>query len=286
MKIFSFFQQIQNSLTTPFNPCILLGFTNLPKPNPNKFLQIIPQIEPIFSPVNTHFEQDYTSKTWLGEISFDNHTVKLLANSAGLPEHLIPSCIHTAHWQIQFKEQILASKATITLIYDGNETNPVERYIALYKVAACFYEENLLGIINEPAWTFHPSHLLNKIVLNNHVNLCRNSPPFLYWTGFIKTSLGVQSPFQSAKNNCFFTKGHHVFGIPDLAYFSENANPLTIQKLFIAIIEYAWFENKQLLPGDYIALSEKEIYELVEPDEIIEFLHSPTKTLILKSNLE
>ncbi len=236
MKIFNFFQQIQNALSKPFIPCITLGLKKLSCPDTQSFSKIIPQIEPLNTSIQVELDFDKSTNTLLGVVKFEDHVIKLLGNSSHLPEYIIETCIHTAHWQTEFKEQILLSKATVTLVYAGNSNDPIENYIALYKVAACFYDENLLGVINEPAWTYHPSGLLPKTIFNNMVNLCRNSPPFLFWTGFIKTSLDVSSPFSSNKTNCFFTKGHHVFGIPDFAYFSDDADPMKVKKLFNDII--------------------------------------------------
>ncbi|GIV44442.1 MAG: hypothetical protein KatS3mg035_1565 [Bacteroidia bacterium] len=282
MKIFHFFQQIQKSFNAPFIPCITLGFRYLPTLHVETFYQTLPQIEIIHSDIRLDFEEDPHSKTFHGFVEFEEHKILILGNPAPLPESIITSCIHTAHWEKSFKEEILGSKATITLVYAGNSQNPVENYIAIYKIASCFYTPNLLGVINEPAWTYHPTGLLPKLMFNNMVNLCRNSPPFLFWTGFIKTSLDIHSPFTHQKTNCFFTKGHHVLGFPDFAFYSDKVDPMKVKKLFNDIIEYAWFENKDLQPGDYVGLQENEIYELVEPDENIDFLYSPTKTFILR----
>ncbi len=282
MKIFHFFQQIQKSLNSPFIPSISLGLKSLPTLNPDIFYQTIPKIEPINSPIQLNFEEDPSSKTIHGFIEFEDHKILLLGNAARFPDHVMESCIHTAHWQNSFKEEILSTQATLNLVYAGKSQNPIENYIALYKIAACFYNDKLLGIINEPAWTYHPAGLLPKMIFNNMVNLCRNSPPFLFWTGFIKTSLDVSSPFSNQKSNCFFSKGHHVFGIPDFAFYSDHTDPMKVKKLFNDIIEYAWFEKKDLQSGDYIGFEENEVYELVEPEESIEFLESPTKTLVLR----
>jgi hypothetical protein len=281
MKIFHFFQQIQNSLTSPFIPCLTLCFKKLPIFNQNIICSKILQIEPIHSEIIVQIDEN-SSINYLGIIQFENHEIKLLSNDSQLPEHLIETCIQTSHWQPEFKNKVLSTNATITLVYSGKSIDPVENYLALYKVASVFYDDNLLGIINEPAWCYHPAGLLPKIIFNNMINLCRNSPPFLFWTGFIKTPLDLQTPFHKHQTTCFFTKGHHVFGIPDLVYYSEKADPMRIKKLFNDIIEYAWFEKKELQPGDYIGFIDHEVYELIEPEENLEFLESPTKTLFLK----
>lgn len=282
MKIYHFFQQVQRSLLYPYIPSITLCFKNLPKIQKNQIIQTLQQIEPFNGDIQFYIEEDANGLTFQGNLEFENHKIQFLGNSARLSDAIIESCVHTAHWQEHFKNKILTSQATISLVYAGNSTDPVENYIALYKVAACFYGDDLLGVINEPAWTYHPAEILPKIIFNNMVNLCRNSPPFLFWTGFIKTSLDLTSPFSHTVNNCFFTKGHHVFGIPDLAFYSSNADPMKIKKIFNDIIEYAWFENKNLEPGDFVGFDNHEVYELVEPDEKIEFLESPTKTLVLR----
>ena len=280
MKIYKIIEQIQLTHETSFKPCITLAFQKLPEINPLHIQKTIQQIEPLFSDVQVYYENDTISLT--GKILFENHEITMLANPSVLPKNLIETCINTAHWQKEFKQKILTSNASLTLVYSGKSENPVENYLALYKVAAAFFNENLLGIIIEPAWTYHPAGLLPKLIFNNMINLCRNSPPFLLWTGFIKTNLDLQPPFYSHSYNCFFSKGHHVFGIPDLVYYADNANPLEIKKLFNEIVEYVWHEKKELLPGDCIGFNENEIYELLEPDESFDFLKSPTKTLWLK----
>lgn len=286
MKIFHFFQQFQKSLQKPFMPSLILGFSDLPTFDKNQISNFLPQIEPLNSSIEISYENENDNhSTFLATIKFENHQIYLLGNPSSFSDDLIQTCIEPSHWGEKYKKQILSSKATINLVYTGDSTDTVENYIALYKVAACFYNENLLGIVNEPAWTYHPAEILPKLLFNNMLNVCRNSPPFLFWTGFVKASLNPSQTLYDKNVQtmcCFLTKGHHVFGFPDLALFGTHSDALRIQKIFNDIIEYAWYEKKELLPGDLIGFSENEIYELVEPDEKLKLLESPLKTFILK----
>jgi hypothetical protein len=106
------------------------------------------------------------------------------------------------------------------------------------------------------------------------LQVCRDSPPLLYWTGLVI--------FQVAEFQWYVSRGHHLFGQKDFAYMAdEAAQPLDIQNLFHELFQYCYFEEKSLQAGDVIQIGDDHYYEFYELDKELEMLENMGETLIV-----
>lgn len=280
MKLETLIHTFEKSLHEPYRPSLTLGFQNLPAEAlfNERFIPELHKIEPLQTDVLFDLQYKDDEQALWATFSFEKHTFGIWGKSIQqLNENIIQNYINPSHWQLSLKEPFL--KTSYLLHMTTLKPVPkdcIETYIALHKVALSFASFGLLGVLNEPSWQFLPPFILQKMLLQGMANVCRNAPPWLFWTGFIKI-------FLSSDSILLCSKGHHVFGLPDLAFVTNSsANINKIQQIFNQVIEYAWFENKSLQAGDLLAWSETEQYELLEPEENLPIFQSPFGTLILK----
>ncbi|MFH1446554.1 MAG: DUF4261 domain-containing protein, partial [Chloroflexota bacterium] len=136
-------------------------------------------------------------------------------------------------------------QSQIVLTYAGS-SNPLEKMIALYKTAHALQNEHLLGILNEPAWTSHP---VKDTLDAQRIRSYRESIPFILWFGYIKIP-------QDQENFWLMTRGHHVFGLPDLASLCQpGVNPAEVMNNFFNVFYYLHQSGAQVSPGDTLEIS-------------------------------
>jgi len=214
-------------------------------------------IDPLRTTPRLEVEADWTTGSlFLAALSFDDHRIEIAGFSAPMPAASVERCILASNWSADFKELLQSHLLYIVLCYEGESTDPLEQHIALYKAARLFEDENLLGAANEPAWTCHPPGLIGQITDPAMLPVCRQSPPLVYWTGFIKGLLGEEY--------WALTKGYHLFGVPDLATVVLNQEDLQRwHEVFQEIFHYLYFEKADVQAGDALQI-EDDTYLLFE----------------------
>lgn len=162
----------------------------------------------------------------------------------------------------------------LSLVYAGSHPDPVERMIALYQVAAGFQDEDLLGIINEQAWTAHPPA---DFLSRERIASYRQEIPFILWVGYVKFYLDPDRYWLA-------TKGHHLFDVPDLAAMVESPELESgvIERL-IAIFYYLYDHDVDVVAGDTLELeSTGQQFRFAEVPEEFDLLMGPSGTLIVE----
>lgn len=280
MKPNSLVHLFEKSFQEPYRPSLTLGFEALPAEAlfNEWFIPELHKIEPLQTEVLFDLQYDASRQSLWATISFEKHAFGLWGKSIQhLDENIVQNYVNPSHWELSLKAPFLKTTYLLhltTLKPVPNEC--IETYIALHKVALSFVSYGLLGVLNEPSWQFLPPFILQKMLLHGMANVCRNAPPWLFWTGLLKI-------FLTADTIILSSKGHHVFGLPDLAFFTDHpSNIPKIQQIFNQVLEYAWYENKTLQPGDVLAWSEQEQYELVLPEDNLPIFQSPLGTLMLR----
>jgi len=160
----------------------------------------------------------------LGRIQFDNHEIHIAGLGQPLSPEVVDRTILASQWQPQIKAAMRQHQSHLSLVYAGQSHDPIEKMIALYKVARAFRNENSLGIVNENAWTAHP---VADTLSPEQITSYRENLPFALWMGYIKI-------FTDPEHFWWVTKGHHLFDVPDLAYFvhpGEDENAQDIDNL-------------------------------------------------------
>ena len=208
---------------------------------------------------------------FLGEVQFGQHVIQVAGLSNPLPTEVLDRTVHVSPWQPQIKAAMRQHRSHLSLIYAGSHPDPVEKMLALYQLAFALEDENLLGIVNEPAWTAHPpADFLSPDKLASY----RNQIPFILWVGYVKFYLDPTQYW-------LVTKGHHIFDVPDLAALvTDPAEEEETINRFTNIFYYLYENDVDVVAGDTFELSgSPEQLQFAEMDEDLAWLIGPSGML-------
>ena len=214
------------------------------------------------------------AQSLLGQIQWGQHHVQISALPSPLPPAIVDRTIHTSRWQPQVKMTLRQHQSHLSLVYLGQHHDPVEKMIALYQVASSLASENLLGVVNEPAWTAHPAA---DFLTPGAITQYRQEIPFTLWIGYVRF-------FIDEAQYWLVTRGHHIFDVPDLAYFFQGGeNEDEILQQFMNIFYYIYEQDADVVPGDTFAISGSDTkMQFSEVTEFPEILLGPIGTLVIK----
>ena len=222
------------------------------------------------------FNLDWTQQDpqrCLGKIRMGEHNLLVAGLAVPLPQDITDRTIMVSPWGAQIKAAMRQHRAHLSLLYRGGQPDPIEQMVALYKTASLFENEDLLGIVNANAWTAHPPA---DYLSPERINRFRQEIPFNLWFGYVRFYIDHQAYW-------LVTKGHHVFDVPDLAFFvqpGEDAD--AVINMFINVFYYLFEEDVEVVAGDTLALSGSS-HKLVftEVTELAEVLLGPSGTLVI-----
>ncbi len=260
-----------------FTPAIHLLYSSAspPTPDASSLAESIAAFTTTAAPseVQARWQSEDLGRS-LGVLRFGQHAVQITGLAAPLPNDVINRTVHVAHWQPQIKAAMRQHRAHLNLVYQGQHPDPVERMIALYQTASAFQTENLLGVANRQAWTAHPpADFLSK----EKIASFRQKFPFMLWMGYVK--------FYTDKDSYWLaTKGHHIFDVPDLAYFIESEEDSTgITDTFGNIFYYLYEQDVFVTAGDTLEVGQKgEWFKFAPVPENSEFLMGPSGALVIE----
>jgi hypothetical protein len=210
----------------------------------------------------------------LGSLRFNQHTIQVAGLAAPLPQEIVDCTIHPSPWQPQIKAAMRMHQSHISLVYNGTDYDPVEKMIALYSAAHAFAGEDLLGILNEGAWTAHPpANYLSPEKIQSY----RQDIPFTLWMGYVKF-------FVDSQRYWLVSKGHHIFDVPDLAYFVNPEDEAhQIISSFINIFYYIYEKDTFVRAGDTLEIPHSgQFLKFSEVPEGADFLMGPSGTLVIE----
>ena len=209
-----------------------------------------------------------------GAVAFGDHQVLLAGQPIPLPNSILDRTVHVSPWQPHIKAAMRQHQSHLSLVYAGDHSDPVEKMIALYQVAYGLQNEDLLGIVNEQAWTAHPPA---DFLTPERINTYRHEIPFILWVGYVKFYLDPTRYW-------LVTKGHHLFDVPDLAAMVESAEQESeIIERLIAIFYYLYEKDVEAIAGDTLELqSTGQQLRFAEVPEELESLMGPSGTLIIE----
>jgi hypothetical protein len=210
---------------------------------------------------------------FLAELHFGEHLIQVAGLPNPLPQAVIDHTVHVSPWQPQIRAAMRQHRSHLSLVYAGADPDPAGQMIALYRAAAALQNENLLGIVNENAWTAHPpADFLDA----DHLSSYHDQFPFILWIGYVKFYLDRESYW-------LVTKGQHIFDVPDLASLVTDAaeEEQTINR-FTEIFYYIYENDVAVVAGDTLELaSTGEELALKEVIEHPEWLMGPSGTLVV-----
>jgi hypothetical protein len=238
----------ENISLDPFTPAIHLIYApaslNLPT-DPNLIANLVIS-GAVDDPAQVGISRSFDSPSrLLGEIKFGRHRIRIAGLANPLPPDVLDRTVNVSPWQPQIKAAMRQHRSHLSLVYAGDHPDPVEKMIALYQIAFALENENLLGIVNEPAWTAHPpADFLNP----KQISTYRNELPFILWMGYVKFYLDPSQYW-------LVTKGHHIFDVPDLAgMVMDPANEEETINRFINIFYYLYENDVDVTAGDTLEL--------------------------------
>ncbi|MDP4145139.1 MAG: DUF4261 domain-containing protein [Bacillota bacterium] len=256
-------------------PVLILAFDSLPKIKIDVIKENLKRVEPLKTEPSISMDEDSNDKdTLMCSIEFDGHKIQLVGLNSPVPDGVLNYTVEPSFWDEKQKSKLRKHKAHIICYYEGSDTNAIEQYIALYKIAYSFAGKKLLGVINEAAWTCTPAEVLESILSPEMLADCRKAPSLILWTGFIKmpTEYGVW----------FFTKGNYLLGIRDLAYLGDKSEVQDVNDLFNNVFYYAFENNIELEAGKTLQLEEGPLLTFKEVEKEKEFIDSPLGTLVIE----
>ena len=261
MKLFKKFFLEKPTFSASETPVISLLYSRRPSFSLTERIGIISEIEPTRNKPKVIIEQDWKENNFLlAEVNYDEHVIEVAGFPSPLPTEVMERTIYASAWSPDLKELLQSHLLNIVLSYAGSHPDPIEQYMALYKVAGIMLDESLLGVINEPSWTCHPAGVIEQILDRQFLSICRQSPPLIYWTGFVRGQLGDEY--------WALSKGNHLFGVPDFAYSLDyGTNAFEVNQIMHSIFDYIYFEKVSFEAGDAIRLDEDTFFLFEEPDE-------------------
>ncbi|MBX3101690.1 MAG: hypothetical protein KF690_04215 [Bacteroidetes bacterium] len=257
-------------------PVLALLYDRLPRLDLPALLSRLDQWEPLDEPPRLTIEQDLDTGSMLfASVVFGAHTIHIGGLPSPLPQKAVERTIVQSAWSPDWKELAQSHLANVLLVYDGTSTDPIEQYIALYKVAGLLITEGLLAVVNEPAWTSHPAAVLEQILDARFFPVVRQNPPLVYWTGYIQAILGEE--------RWFMTRGNHLFGIADFAWpVDEFTDPMDVLNMFHEVFYYFYFEKEDLQAGDVLNIDEENYYTFLALGDDRQALESEGKTFVIQ----
>lgn len=264
-------------LVTPFTPFIHLVFSQPIYPMPD-----LPHLKKSIISVNPSAKDDEIGLHWAesgsrqgsGRITFGKHTIQIASVPAPLPKTVIDRTIHVAPWSAQTRAALRQHRAHLSLVYDGDQMDPVEQMIALYTLAHALENEDLLGIVNEQAWTAHPSA---DYLQPESIRSYRDTLPLHLWVGKVKFYLDDERYW-------LVTKGHHIFDVPDLAILlGSDSSEQAVREQFASLFYYLYENDREVLAGDTVEFQATgQTFRFGEVTELADLLLGPSGTLVIE----
>ena len=239
----------ENFSLDPFTPAIHLIYAPalLELPTDRDLTANLVICEAVESTNQVEVSRSFDSPTqFLGEVSFGLHKIQIAGLSNPLPSEILDRTVNVSPWQPQIRAAMRQHRSHLSLIYAGIHPDPLEKMIALYQVAFALENENLLGIVNEPAWTAHPPA---DFLSPDRINTYRDELPFILWMGYVKFYLDPTQYW-------LVSKGHHIFDVPDLASLvTDPADEEETINRFINIFYYLYENDVEVTAGDTLELT-------------------------------
>ena len=252
---------------------LIYAATDLPTPKAARLVERMPYFPTDVqeSPTLTWTRQSPHSS--LGSAAFGGHQLQMAGLAVPLPPDVVDRTVMVSPWQPQIKAAMRQHRAHIRLVYAGGHADPVEGMLALYALAGAFESEDLLGVVNPNAWSAHPpADFLSPARLDQY----RLEIPFNLWIGYVRFYTDDQSFW-------LVSKGHHIFDVPDLAYFVEpGQEPESIITLFINLFHHLYQQDVFVTAGDTLEIrGSGQQLQFSEVTELIEDLMGPSGTLVI-----
>jgi hypothetical protein len=207
-----------------------------------------------------------------------DHKVDVVGIDAPMPTEVVDSCVQPAHYDQSLKEQARQHAAHTLLYYSGQNSEPLEQYVALAVVAGTLSSYGATVILNEAAHTSFPAKALvaGKADGDSLGNL-RTLPLLFLYCGFVKYEV------DGTRGVWMRTYGAHLFGQPDLAMLAEgHGQAEEVFGMFSSILDYLRNSGARFENGHTMELGEGLWFTLRAPKPNEYFLESEGQVFVLE----
>ena len=157
---------------------------------------------------------------------FGAHQVDMLGLASPIDAPDVAAVIDASDCSDAVKGAAKAHRAHVTLYYHGIGRDPIEQYLALYKVASCFAKGTGRGVVNLQAQIFHSAEAISDLCRPLQLSAARRIVPLHLWCGL--------RHFETSSGNWYVTSGLHLFKLPELAYYTRDEPKAAARALILA----------------------------------------------------
>lgn len=136
-------------------------FNSYPVIRKNDIENSISSIEPLKTKVKVDI-QVQTTEALLAFVEFDRHQLQLVGLRAPVPAKVLENTIQPSNWGQDVKATMRNHQSHVLCYYHGNNSDPIEQMISMYKMAYSLYNKGIVGILDEDAWNCMPRFMINE----------------------------------------------------------------------------------------------------------------------------
>jgi hypothetical protein len=197
----------------------------------------------------------------IGLAAWGKHTVKLIVFHAPMPPSAVEGCLRPALMPPEMKVEARAHRGHALLYYAGEETDPLEQFVAVGAVAGSLARFGAVVTLNEEARSAIPSFaLLPDDDGEDMLRTLRTLPtPYLYG-GFVKMEVG------DVPGVWMRTFANHRLGLPNLAYHAAgHEEGQGVFHLFSGVLGYLRETGLKFEPGEIVRVDDDTHLKVREP---------------------
>jgi hypothetical protein len=234
---------------------------------------------PIFLNQNAPLPLDFTvitdGRESMANLTIGKHRLLLVGFSAALPNEVQQNTIHLSNWPEEAKQEMYGHEAHLICYYESGSDDPIEQLLLLYKLAAAFVVQGLLGVADETAMTANPAGVIEKLFVPIHLEPLRQdkSLPYVAWCGLLKL-------IKPDGQVWWVSRGHERFGMPDLAHLAPMGQGERIMDLFETLLNYMYYFQARIEAGHTAELGASQL-AFDEPDEYADYIATATNPALV-----
>ncbi len=214
--------------------------------------------------------------TPIGLLGWGKHVVQLVGFDAPMPAQVVEQCVQGAHYGADLKAKARAHQAHVILYYAGQESDPLEQYVALAAVAGVLARHGAIVVLNETGHTSLPAELLAGGE-DDTMELLRTLPIPILYSGFVKLEV------EGAQGVWMRTFGNHVLGLPDFAHLARGHDEgRATLDMICDLISYLRSSGAKFAPGNTMQVGSDTFLRARSAGRKERFLESDGEMLVLE----
>jgi hypothetical protein len=214
----------------------------------------------------------------LGIAWWGNHVVRIVGFDSPMSAVAVEECVAATHYTQGIKQAARAHRSHLLLDYVGNDTSPLEQYVALAAMCGILSHFGAISVLNEDARTMiRPVELSGSSVYGDLIEFLHFAPLLHLYCGF------VEHKVEGTGGVWMCTYGAHRLGFPDFAAHAAGHHERgKYFDLFDSILRYLQESGAQLADGDTMQIDEEDYMRFRHASENEDFLRSEGDLLVVE----